>query len=107
MNDLVKKMRGYTIFLPHNRENIQKLPFCRGLIVCASFLLVNVEPVRSFDFSCYFPIHGKKASTSTRCRNIGLFPPARNIYIGPTMHLGHFDPILHLNQVVSFILHER
>ena len=36
-----------------------------GLIVCASFLLLNVEPVRSFDFSCYFPIHGKKASTST------------------------------------------
>ena len=62
---LGKKIRGYTIFLPDNRENIQKLPFCRGLIVCASFLFVNVETVRSFDFSCYFPIHGKKASTST------------------------------------------
>ena len=54
-------MSGYSIFLPDNRENIQKLPFCRDLVVCTSFLLLNVEPVRSFDFSGYFPIHGKKA----------------------------------------------
>ena len=66
-------MSGYSIFLPDNRENIQKLPFCRDLIVCTSFLLLNVEPVRSFDFSGYFPIHGKKASTSTVAVTSGCF----------------------------------
>ena len=65
LNDLVKKMSGYTIFFYRITAKYTKIISFPGLIVCASFLLLNVEPVRSFDFSCYFPIHGRKASIST------------------------------------------